>query len=109
VDVEAPTYAYGGVSVPAVSGTAGRDVQGVVHVGLVNLDPEHPAAISVKLAGLTARGVTGQTLTAPAMDARNRFDAPDLVKPAPFNGARIAGDMLSVVVPPKSVTVLNLN
>jgi alpha-N-arabinofuranosidase len=108
VDVETPAYAYGGVSVPAVSATAGRDAQGVTHLGIVNLDPEHAATISVKLAGVTARRVTGEVLTAPQMDARNRFDAPDLVKPAPFNGGRIAGDTLSVTLPAKSVTVLDL-
>jgi alpha-N-arabinofuranosidase len=108
LEVEAATYSYAGVSVPAVSATAGRDAAGTTHLGLVNLDPDHPTAISVKLEGLKARMVTGQVLTAPQMDARNRFDAPNLVKPAPFNGARLAGDTLSVTLPAKSVTVLDL-
>jgi alpha-N-arabinofuranosidase len=108
IEVQAPSYAFAGVSVPAVSASAGRDASGVTHLGLVNLDPVHPAAITIKLAGLTARQVSGQVLTAPRMDDRNGFDAPDVVKPAPFAGGRLAGDTLSVTLPAKSVVVLDL-
>ena len=57
---------------------------------------------------MTAGGVTGQIITAPDMHAFNSFDRPDTVRPAAFDGARIAGDMLTVTLPAKSVVVLGL-
>jgi alpha-N-arabinofuranosidase len=79
-----------------------------VHIGLSNLDPNRASSVSVSLAGLTASSVSGQVLTAPAMNALNDFAAPDAVKPAAFDGARIDGGMLIVSLPAKSVVMLDL-
>jgi alpha-N-arabinofuranosidase len=42
------------------------------------------------------------------MDARNTFEAPSAVKPAPFTGARVEGGSLKVELPAKSVVMLDL-
>jgi alpha-L-arabinofuranosidase len=48
-------------------------------------------------------------LTAPAMQAHNTFEAPETVKPAPFDGATLAtAGTLTVSLPAKSVVVLEL-
>ena len=65
--------------------------------------------LTVKLAALAAKSVTGRVLTAPAMSAHNTFEAPNLVQPAAFSGAVIKGDTLEVKLPAKSVVVLALN
>jgi alpha-N-arabinofuranosidase len=65
-------------------------------------------AVSVRLAGLSATAVSGQVITAPAMDAVNAFDQPNRVVPAPFGGVTIKGDSLNVTLPAKSVVVLDL-
>ena len=62
----------------------------------------------MRLAGLTAKSVTGRVLTAPAMNAHNTFEAPDAVQPAAFSGAALKGDTLEVRLPAKSVVVLAL-
>jgi alpha-N-arabinofuranosidase len=54
-----------------------------------------------------ARTATGETLTGPAIDSVNTFDAPDTVSPKPVT-ATIKGDRLSITLPPKSVTVLGV-
>ncbi len=77
-------------------------------VALVNPDPSHPVHAEIRLAGLTAHAVRGRILTAPAMNAVNTFDRPDVVKPADFNGAVLKGDVLSVVLPAKAIVVLTL-
>ena len=93
---------------PAVSASAVRSKAGVVHVGLSNLDPNRPHTVTATLKGVTAGGVSGRILTAPAMNALNSFDAPNTVAPAAFTGARLDGSTLTVTLPPKSVVMLDL-
>lgn len=109
IEVSAPAYAFGGVSVPSVQASAARDAYGVVHVALVNLDPHETAHAAVRIDGAAERTVSGRVLTAGAMDAANSFDRPDTVTPKAFGGARIAGGVLSADLPPKSVVVLDLH
>ncbi|MGP7796268.1 alpha-N-arabinofuranosidase [Sphingomonas sp. CLY1604] len=92
----------------AVSASAVRGVDGAVHMGLTNVDPNQPASVSVTLDGVTGAGVTGRILTAPAMDAHNSFDAPDAVKPVAFTGATLSAGTLNVTLPPKSVVMLDI-
>ena len=108
VDIRSPWYDKDEFAIPAVSASAVRDTAGQVHVALANADPNNPETVSVKLAGVTASGVTGQIITAPDMHAFNSFDRPDTVHPAAFDGARVADDTLTVTLPAKSVVVLAL-
>jgi alpha-N-arabinofuranosidase len=109
VEVASPNYVMGKDSVPAVSASAGRDAAGVVHVALVNLDPEKSATVTIKLSGVAGKAVKGRVLTASTMAAHNTFAAPDTVKPAAFTAASIKGDVLTATLPSKSVVVLDLN
>ena len=93
---------------PAIHGAAARGVDGKVYVALLNLNPNDAAKLTVKLEGLNARSVSGQILTATAMNAINTFENPDAVKPTGFVGARVKGNELSVELPSKSVVVLTL-
>ena len=93
---------------PAVSASAARDKTGQVHVALANLDPNQPATVSAKLAGLLATSVSGHIITAPAMDTINTFDKPNGVVPQAFTGATLSADGLTVTLPPKSVVMLDL-
>jgi alpha-N-arabinofuranosidase len=56
-----------------------------------------------------AARVSGQIITAAAMNAHNDFNAPNVVAPAPFRGASVAGGTLKVTLPAKSVVVLDLD
>lgn len=108
IDVQSPTYSLGKWSVPAVSASAVRDKAGVAHVALANLDPNRATTLTIKLDGVTAKTVSGQVLTAGAMNALNDFDKPDTVKPAKFSGAQISAGTLTVKLPAKSVVMLDL-
>jgi alpha-N-arabinofuranosidase len=55
--------------------------------------------------GLTARTAAGETLTGPAIDSVNTFEAPRTVTPTPVT-AQVQGDRLNVTLEPRSVTVL---
>ena len=103
-----PDYAVGAEKIPAVSAAASRDAAGKVHLSLVNANPNAAITVSCTLTGLTAKSVSGRVLTSPAMDAHNTFASPEVVKPAKFDGATLAGDKLTIILPAKSVVVLEL-
>jgi alpha-N-arabinofuranosidase len=106
LDLATPDYTFGDATVAAIHASAARTTDGTVVVALTNIDPHRAAHVVASLDGL--HNVHGTILTADAMDARNTFDRPDAVTPAPFAGARLDSDMLSVDLPAKSLVVLEL-
>lgn len=107
-ELHGPAYELGGVSVPAISVSAAHGTDGAVLVALANLDPKTKQALSLSIPGATPKRVSGEILTASAMDARNTFEAPDAVHPTAFSGASLKGATLSLTLPAKSVVVLRL-
>jgi alpha-N-arabinofuranosidase len=108
VDLTTPNYTVGSESIPAVSATASRDAAGKIHLSLVNTKPSEAVTVSCKLAGATAKTVTGRVLTAPEVTSINTFASPHVVEPKAFNDAKLSGDTLTVTLPSKSVVVLEL-
>ena len=107
VTFDAGTYKHGEITLPRVDAIAAKDVSGTVWLALTNLDPAKPAEIAATLSGMTARTATGETLTAPAIDSVNTFDAPTTVAPKPISPS-IEGDRLTLTLAPKSVTVIGV-
>jgi alpha-N-arabinofuranosidase len=108
VEITSPEYKLGESAVPAVDATASRDRAGRIHVSLVNLDPQRASTVRAKLAGATAKRITGRILTAATMDAHNTFDDPEAVTPMAFTAFALDGDALSVTLPAKSLVVLEM-
>jgi alpha-N-arabinofuranosidase len=100
-------YAIGATSVPGISVSAARGKDGKVHVALVNTNPREAREVVLDVAGQNVSGVTGQVLTAEAMDANNTFQHPQDIKPAPYS-ARAAGNKLVLKVPAKAVVVVTV-
>jgi alpha-N-arabinofuranosidase len=108
IEITSPWYNKDASTMPAVSASAVRDAAGRVHIGLVNGDPNRQIAIAANLSGVTANHVSGRLLTAPAINSHNTFDDPAVVKPVAFNGASLSGSELKVVMPAKSIVMLDL-
>jgi alpha-N-arabinofuranosidase len=108
VDLATPDYVNGDAHIPQVSAAASRDPNGLIHVSLVNADPNRPVSLACVITGGRARSVTGQVLTAPTMQAHNTFDAPGAVEPAPFTDFADSNGTLAVTLPSKSVAVLEI-
>lgn len=108
LDVRGDAYAHGAHSMPALSASASRDKAGVVNLTVCNVDPGKPAEVRCTVRGLSARSVSGRVLTAPTMQAHNTFDAPAAVAPQPFTGASVHGEVLSFIMPAKSVVALSI-
>ena len=108
VEVASPMYEKDDVSIPAINVSAVRDIEGQVHLALVNVDPNNAHPVTIALDGVNPAAASGRILTAGAMDAHSDFDRPNVVAPAAFNGARVSGGSVSVTLPAKSVVVLQL-
>ncbi|HKG91401.1 MAG TPA: alpha-L-arabinofuranosidase C-terminal domain-containing protein [Gemmatimonadaceae bacterium] len=106
---DAGRYERGGWSAPAVSATASRDRAGRIHLTMTNVDPTQPRTVAATIRGQRVSAVAGgRILTAEQMGAHNTFEQPNAVRPAPFAGATLAGETLTVRLPPKSIVVLEL-
>ncbi len=108
LDFASPSYDIGTTTVPAISAAAVRGGDGIVHLALINVDPDHPAGLAIRLEGLAATVVHGEVLTGPAVTSVNSFDQPAVVAPAPFSDARIVDGVMHVDLPAKSLVVLDV-
>ncbi len=100
-----PTYSLGKNSIPEVSASAARALDGKLYLSLVNTNPNKEVEVSVDVAGENIKTLTGRVLTAKAMDAHNTFANPLAVQPAAFNAVADKGK-LKVRIPAKSVIVV---
>jgi len=108
VEIQSRWYTKDQWSLKAISASAVRGTDGVLHVGLSNVDPTKPAKVAVKLDGLTGATVSGRILTADTMDAHNSFDAPHAIEPASFDDAVLDHGEVRLTLPPKSIVMLDL-
>tara|TARA_R110000787_G_scaffold52534_11_gene123672 strand:- start:837 stop:2432 length:1596 start_codon:yes stop_codon:yes gene_type:complete len=103
--LDAGTYRFGEISMPQLDAVAVRDTAGKLWFSLVNVDPNRPMPVRVRLAGVTPGTAKGQQLTAGAVNAINSFDAPDMVTPRQVS-AQIENGAVAIELPAKSVTML---
>lgn len=101
-------YEYKGHKLPAISVSASKDKDGIVHVSIVNIDPEKSHKLSLHFNGGSLKTVGGRILTSPKVQDYNSFENPDKIKPEQFDGAKLKGDDVSLVLPHTSVVVLAL-
>jgi alpha-N-arabinofuranosidase len=109
IDLRCEDYTYAGKMIPSLSASASVDNDGKVHISLANLNPGKQISVSCPVIGEKYKKVTGEILTAAAMNSFNSFDKPDVVKPVSFNGYSLQDGVLTVNVPSKSVIVLELS
>ena len=107
VTFDAGRYTHGDIVLPRVDAIAAKDGNGKLWIAFTNLDPNQPAEIEATVAGISARSVAGETLSALRVDSVNTFDAPNTVVPKPVS-ANIQGGKLILKLDPKSVTVVSV-
>lgn len=107
VRLEAGFYTHRDVALPRVDAIAAKDASGKLWLALTNLDPDRPVTVAASLAGASPKAVAGETLTAPKVDSVNTFDAPGTVAPKPIAG-QVSGGTVTLVLEPKSVTVVSV-
>jgi len=108
-ELQSANYQFGTNAIPEISASASRDNSGKIHVTLCNLNPNQPAEVAVDLQGAKAQSITGQVLTAPAMNTHNTFDNPDAIKPMDFSAFKTTDSGFNVTLPAKSVVALEVD
>jgi len=107
-DLDAGSYTFGEDSIPALSASASRDAEGRIHLTVANLDPNAPRSLATTVAGKAISRGSGRILTADHMNAHNTFEDPSAVEPAEFTGFTLENGLLTILIPPKSLVVLEL-
>ena len=107
VTFDAGRYTHGAITLPRVDAIAAKDTSGTLWLSFTNIDPHQPAEITTTITGFAARSASGETITGSAIDSVNTFEAPDTVIPKPVT-VRLDGQRLTLVLPPKSVTVVGV-
>ena len=102
-------YILNGQKLPAVSASASKDINGKMHLSLVNIDAGKSQDITIGFYGVKYSVITGRILTSAKLQDYNSFDTPEKIKPAAFKNFKQAGDKLSVILPPFSVVILEVN
>jgi alpha-N-arabinofuranosidase len=108
ITFKSPDYEKNGMKIPAVTASASRDKQGKTHISFTNANPNQDVEITVDLRGAKFSSVTGTVLTSKTLNAFNSFSAPETIKSAAFNGAKLSKDLLTVKLPSKSVVMVEL-
>lgn len=101
-------YVLNNEKLKAISGSASKDANGVVHISLVNIDAKKEQDITLDIRGAKFTSVTGKILTSPKIQDHNTFENPDKIKPTAFKGIALSGSTLKGKIPPFSVVVLEL-
>ncbi|WP_300604491.1 alpha-L-arabinofuranosidase C-terminal domain-containing protein [Niabella sp.] len=107
--IETPEYTNEGQRLPAVNASASINANGRLCITLVNIDPTNDRAIQVPLSGVAYKKVSGTILTSKAFTDINSFENKKKVVPAPFTGAQLKGQQLTVQLPRLSVVQLLLD
>jgi len=107
--LEGPDYVMGSDSLPAISASASMDEAGVIHLSLVNIDPNQAVHLEVELKGKEKGKVSGQLLTSELMDGHNTFQDPEAVVPVGFDGATFKKGKMELTIPARSVVVIEVD
>ncbi len=92
----------------AVSVSASKDKNGVIHISLVNIDAAKEQNTNISLNGIKAKTVTGRILNSQKIQDHNTFENPDAVSPTEFKKIFISNGTIQVTLPPCSVVVLTI-
>ena len=106
--VQSNDYVFNNEKLKAISASASKDANGVVHVSLVNIDAKNEQDLTIDVRGGKFTSVTARILTSPKLQDHNSFEAPDKIKPAGFKGITLTGGTLKGKLPPFSIVVIEL-
>jgi alpha-N-arabinofuranosidase len=101
-------YGLNGREMDAVSVSASKDAAGIIHITLVNIDPDKTQTIETELRGIAAKKISGKILTSAKINDYNSFENPNTVVVKDFNDARLSGGKWNILLPAKSVVMLEI-
>jgi alpha-N-arabinofuranosidase len=104
-----PYYKQGSDSIAAVNASASLDSNGVIHVSVVNLDPDRNLPIRVDFGNRRLSTIHGQVLTSDQCTDVNTFSNPEKVISRTFSNFKREMGAIEISMPAKSVVMLEVN
>jgi alpha-N-arabinofuranosidase len=104
--INSPSYTYNGETLPALSASASKDKNGVVHISIVNVDAKKGNTIEIDIKELGIKNVSGSILASKKLQDFNSFDNPTKIQPAIFKGFDIKKGKITITIPAFSVVML---
>ena len=101
-----PQYIHKQEAIPAISASASKGADGLVHFSLVNIDSKKAHTISIDVSELGLKSVKGEILTSDKLQDHNTFDQPNKIQVEIFKEAVLNKGKLELSIPPFSVIVL---
>ena len=108
INIESPLYIIGKDTLKAVNASASKDENGIIHLSLVNLDPNHSVTVTTRLDEFKGKKTVAQILTSAKLTDINTFENPTLLHLNPFNAVKIKDDILTTTLPAKSIVVITI-
>jgi alpha-L-arabinofuranosidase len=109
LNIKTDDYTLGTEKLPAISASASKDKDGVVHISLVNIDPNKTQQVTINLGDIKSTRISGRILTSHKLQDYNSFTEPDKIKPEPFKDAALKNGIITITMPANSIVVLALN
>lgn len=106
IKYDSPLYRYNGKAIPALSVSASKDSNGLVHISMVNVDAKKENKITIDLKEFGVKSVSGKILTSEKLQDYNSFEDPTKIQPADYKGFKIKKGKLIVTIPPFSVIMI---
>lgn len=103
---ESELYTYNNETLPAISASASKDKNGLVHISLVNIDSKKENKIEINIKDLGVKNITGSILSSSKLQDHNTFDNPAKIQPKEFKNFKVKKGVLEIELPPFSVVVL---
>ncbi|MDZ7342858.1 MAG: alpha-N-arabinofuranosidase, partial [candidate division KSB1 bacterium] len=109
LDISCENYSHGGNSIPAVSASASKDKNGLIHITLSNCNPNRALTVTCELRGIKqAKFKRGEIITGERMNSFNDFGQPEQVNIKSFSEVKIRDNVLTIQLPAKSVVMVEL-
>jgi len=107
-NVVCDNYTKDKTSVPSLHASTSKDSTGLIHLTVANLDANTPRTCTIDLRGMKKAPVfaRGQIITAAKINAFNDFGKPEEVSIADFKDVKVNGNTATVVIPSKSVLMI---
>jgi alpha-N-arabinofuranosidase len=106
ITINSPLYTYNGETLPALSASASKDINGLVHISLVNIDSNKENKIEIDINELGIKNVSGKILNSPNLKDYNSFENPTKIQPVAFKKFEIKKGKIDIIIPPFSIIML---
>ena len=103
---ESPLYQFKEKSLPALSVSASKDSNGLVHISMVNVDSKKENKIEINISELGIKDVTATILTSKKLQDYNSFDNPSKITPKKFEDFKLKKGVLTITIPAFSVIMI---